>query len=268
MILEQMPADHYLYLALNFALGIGVGAYGTLVGAGGGFLLVPIFLLLHHLPHGVAVGTSLVVVAANALSGTLGYVRDRKIDYRAGVLFALCTFPGAVAGGLSVNWVSGPTFQKIFGALLSAVALYLFLRREKNTAAKPRGPGRGWVHRESYSYFETGGMVGSVGVGAISSWFGIGGGIIHVPLMTELLGFPVSIAVATSHFILGFTALVGATVHVAQGQIDWRLALPIGLGALFGAQIGILLSRRAKGSWVLRALSLALLLVGIRLLWG
>lgn len=272
MILVQMPADHYLYLASNFALGIAVGAYGTLVGAGGGFLLVPVFLLLHKLPHQVAVGTSLAVVMANALSGTLGYVRARKIDYRAGLIFMLCTFPGAVAGSLTVTLVSGSTFSRIFGIFLCFVALFLFFRRAPSHASRPVRKGWGWVPRKlspesaPYSYYEPLGIAFSFVVGAVSSWFGIGGGIIHVPLMAGVLGFPVAIAVGTSHFILAFTALVGTTVHAWEGHVDLALALTVGIGAALGAQLGIRLSKIVAGNSVLRALALALLLVGVRLL--
>lgn len=254
---------------LDFLLGAGVAAYGSLVGAGGGFLLVPVFLLLHQLPHEVAVGTSLAIVSANAISGTLGYMRGGKIDYRAGVVFALFTLPGAVVGAYTTSLVSGATFQKVFGITLCLTALYLLLRGARREGIPFRGKeGRwGWVIRPGYSYFEPLGSLFSVGVGAMSSWLGIGGGIIHVPLLTEALRFPVHVAVATSHFILAFTALVGAGLHFAQGHMALGTALPAAAGALLGAQAGVWLARRIRGTSIVRALSLALLAVGVRLLF-
>ncbi|HEY8280225.1 MAG TPA: sulfite exporter TauE/SafE family protein [Bdellovibrionota bacterium] len=272
-----MFPEHYLYIALNFCLGACVAAYGTLVGAGGGFLLVPVFLLGFNLPHQIAVGTSLVVVMVNAFSGTLGYVRDKRIDYRLGLIFSLCTLPGAVIGGFTTAWVSSSIFSKIFGLLLSLTALYLLLRGSRKSRPPIRGKREwGWVKREiatrhgmeQYEVNEPLGGLFSLFVGAISSWFGIGGGIIHVPLMTEVLRIPVHVAVGTSHFILGITALVGVLVHFYQGHVNVPLALQIGAGALLGAQLGVRLSRRVHGSLVIRALSLALLAVGLRLLLG
>lgn len=257
-------------LVFDFLLGVSVAAYGSLVGAGGGFLLVPLFLLVRGLPHEIAVGTSLAIVAANALSGTLGYVRQGKlIDYRAGVVFALCTFPGAVLGAYSTGLVSGPAFRRIFGALLALVAGYLLLRGARRENEPHRGKkGRAWVQRPSYSYHEPLGASFSVVVGALSSWLGIGGGIIHVPFLTEVLRFPVHVAVATSHFILGFTALVGLAVHASNGHVNWEIAVPMAAGAVLGAQLGVRLAKKVKGPLIVRLLSLALLAVGLRLLWG
>lgn len=270
-----MPQELYLNMALNFLLGVAVASYGTLVGAGGGFLLVPIFLLLHKLPHAEAVGTSLFIVVANALSGTLGYLRERKIDFRAGAGFALATLPGAVLGALSTSLVSGPTFQKVFGIVMSLAAIYLLLRKGRAPVpgASPR-EGPGWVQRTlhsengtiRYSYWELPGLGISVIVGAISSWSGIGGGIIHVPLMVEFLGFPVAVAVATSQFILSFTAVIGAVAHFMQGHLNLGIAVPAALGALVGAQLGVRIARRVQGGVIIKALALALLLVGVRLI--
>lgn len=271
-----MAHELYTNLILHGLLGVLIGCYGTLVGAGGGFLMVPLFLLLYKMPHDVAVGTSLAVVAANGFSGSFGYVFRKTIDYRAGVSFALATIPGAIGGALLTDYVSGPLFYKIFGALLIVVSLYLFFRKPLHDRPPARGRGWGRVHRkittttgtEEYSYSEPVGLSLSVVAGALSSWLGIGGGLIHVPLMTEVLRFPVHIAVATSHFILAWTALFGAVTHGMEGHIDAPIAISTGIGAILGAQLGVRLSPRMKGSALIRYLSLAMLAVGVRLLIG
>ncbi|MGZ3712077.1 MAG: sulfite exporter TauE/SafE family protein [Bdellovibrionota bacterium] len=264
-------------LLLNLLLGIAVGCYGTLVGAGGGFLLVPLFLLVYKMPHETAVGTSLAIVAFNAFSGAAGYVRHGRVDFRAGITFAIATVPGAIGGAYLTSMMSGPLFLRVFGVFLIGVSLYLFFRKERKKVALIHGKrGWGWVTRktktahgeEEYEYFEPLGLSISVVVGAVSSWLGIGGGILHVPAMTEILCFPVHVAVATSHFVLAWTALVGAVMHGLRGHWDPTIALTMGIGALLGAQLGVKLSHKAKGSALLRYLSLALLLVGIRLIVG
>jgi uncharacterized protein len=88
----QFSAGTAVLLAL---IGLGVGAFGTLIGAGGGFILTPILLLLY--PHDSAqtlTAISLAAVFFNAASGTTAYARQRRIDYRNGVVFALATLPG------------------------------------------------------------------------------------------------------------------------------------------------------------------------------
>jgi hypothetical protein len=107
----------------------------------------------------------------------------------------------------------------------------------------------------------------SVGVGFLSSLLGIGGGIIHVPAMIMVLGFPVHIATATSHFVLGITAAVGTGVHAANGALDngWAQTLALGAGVVVGAQAGARLSRRTRPLVIVLGLAIALGLVGVRI---
>jgi uncharacterized membrane protein YfcA len=108
----------------------------------------------------------------------------------------------------------------------------------------------------------------SFGVGFVSSLLGIGGGIIHVPALVRVLGFPVHVATATSHFVLATTAGAGTATHLATGAFHtgWRRTIALGLGAVIGAQIGARWARLAPPSLILRALAVALLLVGGRVL--
>jgi uncharacterized membrane protein YfcA len=105
-------------------------------------------------------------------------------------------------------------------------------------------------------------------VGYASSFLGIGGGIIHVPALIYFLDFPVHIATATSHFILAVMALTGTLVHVCTGTLNEGAnhTLSLSIGVLLGAPIGAYLSNRIQGFWIIRSLSLALGLVGIRVL--
>lgn len=216
---------------LGFALfGLAVGAYGTLIGVGGGFIIVPVLLLLLGWRHEQAVGTSLLVVAASAVSGSWAYMRQGHIDLRTGWQFALATLPGAVLGSFVVDQLSGRLFNLLFGGLLIAVSLYLFWRPERPAGTptrleRPAGPaGWGWTLRRlvdrrgtefTYAFSKFWGLVLSFGVGFLSSILGIGGGIIHVPALIALFSFPAHIATATSQFILAFSAITGAGSHLA-----------------------------------------------------
>ncbi len=109
-------------------LGFGVGVFGTLVGAGGGFILTPVLLLLYPgSAPALITAISLVVVFFNAGSGSVAYARQRRIDYRSGVIFALCTLPGSVLGVLLANQVSRPLFDAIMGVVLGALAVWLLV---------------------------------------------------------------------------------------------------------------------------------------------
>ena len=264
-------------------VGVGVGTYGTLVGAGGGFIIVPIFLLfISGIKPSEAAGTSLAVVFFNALSGTASYVRQGRVDFWTGTRFALATVPGAIVGAYLSNLFSNRPFYIVFGLFLIAIAIFLNVRPDPRKAeVEPLKPGevrnlpRGWVARtvtdrsgETYAYAFNmwGGIALSFVVGFLSSILGIGGGIIHVPALVFLFGFPAHISTATSHYILVISALVGSISHLVQGDIRWIPMIGLSIGVIPGAQIGAQLSRRLHGKWIIRGLAFALAVVGVRLL--
>jgi hypothetical protein len=244
-------------------LGLLVGAYGTLIGAGGGFVLMPILLLLYpwESPSELT-AVSLVAVFLNALSGSIAYARMKRIDYRAGLLFAVCGVPGALLGAHTVSWIPRRVFSLVLGGLLVAVAAYLLFRPQDSS---PDGRDSS-LKAPPYNRF-LGGTV-SLAVGYLSGVLGIGGGILHVPFLSRVLRFPVHVATATSHFVLAIMAFSATLIHVAKGEFHGGLSrmLLLGVGILIGAQVGAALSKRVRGKWILRGLALAMLLVAIRVL--
>jgi uncharacterized protein len=245
-------------------IGFVIGVIGTLIGAGGGFMLVPILLFIfpHWTPERVT-GLSMITVAQNAISGSIAYYYQKKIHLKSGLLFSLAGIPGALLGVLLTHYVNKTLFEKIFGFALILYAIILLLKKMKDNQTG------GSIHEFSpqpKSY-----VVGfwlSLVIGFVASFLGIGGGVIHVPLLSLVLGFPVHIATGTSHFILSFTAIFASAVHLYQGDLSlfdkevWQL----GLGAICGAQLGAHFSKRVPGKLILKILAVALLGVGIRLL--
>jgi uncharacterized membrane protein YfcA len=266
---------------LLIPLGFAVGAYGTLVGAGGGFVLVPVLLLIFPDQQPAQLTSiSLAVVFFNALSGSAAYARLRRIDYVTGVMFAAAALPGSVAGAFLVGVVPRHAFDIIFGCVLVALAAYTAWSAGRTELM--RAPVRGWgiITRTMpseeggsfrYSYNLPLGIAYSIGVGFFSSLLGIGGGVIHVPVMITLLRFPVHVAVATSHFILVFSAASGSIVHISNGDLGGEnllRAVLLSIGVVPGAQAGARLAQRFRGPAIVRFLAIALVALGIRLLYG
>jgi len=267
---------------LLIPLGFAVGAYGTLVGAGGGFVLVPVLLLIYTDEKPAAVTSiSLAVVFFNALSGSAAYARLKRIDYFTGAIFAVASFPGAIAGALLVGTVPRDLFDLMFGAVLLVLAAYtLWSARHAEAVRTPRrgrfiitrvmpGDEPGESYRYSYHWLQ--GVIYSAGVGFFSSLLGIGGGVIHVPIMITLLRFPVHVAVATSHFVLMFASATGSGVHLIDGELAGQnliRALLIAAGVVPGAQFGARLAQRFRGPRIVQLLSIALLALGVRLLFA
>jgi uncharacterized membrane protein YfcA len=250
------------------SLGFAVGAVGTLVGAGGGFLLVPALLLLRPDASPAALtSTSLAVVFFNAYSGTLAYVRMGRVDYYAAVLFAVAGVPGAVLGVLLVHEVPRGAFEALFGALL-LVAGAAILRDPLGRARRGDPDARPPDLRADPRAARVG-SIGSAYVAAVASLLGLGGGIVHVPFLVRVLGFPAHAATATSHFVLACMALLATGVHLATGSLTGRLddTLSLAVGVMMGAPVGAALSTRLGGAAIVRALGAALCLVGVRMLW-
>lgn len=263
----------YVYLAL---LGLVVGTFGTLVGAGGGFILTPVLLVVYpELTPAQITSISLLVVFFNALSGSIAYARLGRIDYRSGLRFAAAGIPGSVLGALAVHLVPRHAFDAIMAAVLAVLSVVVIRLRPHAERAVPRGAttareltdSLGEVYR--YRVPLGRGTLYSAGVGFLSSFLGIGGGVIHVPLMAGALGFPTHIATATSHFVLVFmsgtasaTHLIGGTISVGHGL---RRAIALSVGVLPGAQLGARLSRRFTGPAIRKLLGVALLGLALRL---
>ncbi len=272
----------YLDWILMALLGVGSGAYGVLVGAGGGFILSPMLLLAFDSedPEVVA-GTVLAAIAINSILVALIYIRMKVVDYRSALLFAAAAAPGAVIGAFGVGAVAPGLFRTLFGVLLLLLALQLALR--------PSVPGNVQVDQPRhlisatvrerriqtasgqeyrYEFNEALATSFNVALGFISSFFGIGGGFLRTPMLVLAFGFPVRIAAASSVFALAIYGSAGALTHGYLGHIElFPTLLFIGAGLVIGGQVGALLSGRVQGAWVMRMLLVVVLLLGIRLIW-
>ena len=279
-----MPIE-YLWL---LPLGLLIGAFGTLIGAGGGFILMPILLLVYPSEKTELItAISLAVVFFNALSGSYAYARMKRVDYKSGIAFSIATIPGAILGALTTAYVPRRAFDLIFGVLMVVPAVFLWLSAKEDHSTRPspkiapvsqkattRLTERHLVDAEGvhyrYAFDLRLGIILSVFVGYLSSLLGVGGGFIHVPALSRLLNFPVHIATATSHFVLAIMALTGTLVHVAQGVFvhGVRRTAVLAIGVLIGAQAGAWLSNRTGGKVIIRGLAVALAFVGIRLIFS
>ncbi len=275
----EVNLDLLLWLGL-LCLGIAVGAYGALIGSGGGFLLTPVLLLIYpsFAPETVT-AMSLGVATATGISGSLAYRSQKRIDYTAGGLFTLATIPGGALGALATGLFLRDSFEIAVGCLLAAVAVWLILPSPSRLVTS--FPPQRYLRRllkdatgdtYSYAFDPILALLVGFGLGSVAALFGFGGGIFYVPVMVMSMRFPAHIAVATSTFVVMFTAGSGSLVHLIFGHYGGVEQQEISLlvGVLLGAQLGALVSGRLAGrqELVVRLLSAALGLVGLRLLIG
>lgn len=259
-------------------LGLGTGTYGVMVGAGGGFILVPALLILSDLEPAVVAGTVLALVAINTASGAQAYLRMGLVDRRSALLFAGAAIPASVLAPFVLAAVAGTTFRVLFGLLLVALAVQMLVRPRIRQTSHRKGrrifaatvrsreitTAQGEVYR--YEFNEAVAMAFNGGLGFISSFFGTGAGFIRTPVLVSVFNFPVRVAVATSVFAMAFYTAAGAASHAGLGHIQWWPTFVMaGVGLLIGAQIGARLANVVTGPWIMRLLLILILAMGTRL---
>jgi len=257
-------------------IGLFAGIFGTLIGAGGGFILMPILIFIWpDKNREIITSVSLAVVFVNAFSGTTAYMKMKRVDIKSGLIFSAATIPGALIGAHTTQFVPKHVFDLIFGSLMVLVSVFLFIRSTRlvdKIIRNDKGVYRHIIESDGTEHkfnFQVGtGIVASLFIGYISSFFGIGGGIIHVPVLVGLLNFPVHIATATSHFTLAVSALTGTIEHIMEGTLDtmvWQTVF-ISIGVFIGAKIGARLSKKVHDSFIIRGAAIAIAIVGVRIL--
>ncbi|GGF98204.1 UPF0721 transmembrane protein [Paenibacillus albidus] len=259
------------YLLL-FAIGLIAGISGSLVGLGGGFIVVPAlaFLFPDMQPSHLA-GTSMAMLLCNSISSTYVYAKQKRIDYQAAIWFAAASIPGSVVGALFAEHIEGRMFFVSFGIFLILIALLLLFKPNKPIAwpfkpsVKRSFTDNSGEHFE-YAYHMPTGIIISFLVGFIASLFGVGGGSLMVPTMTLLLGFAPHIAVATSMLQIFLSAIVSTSTHAYLLNINWLMVLCLAPGAVIGGQIGARLAKRLPANLLLKLLVAFLILVSIRLI--
>jgi len=240
------------------AVAVVAGVFGSMLGVGGGIIMVPVLSLAFGVPIKVAVATSIVCVIATSSMAQTAFAGRGMTNMRLGMLLEVATTIGAVAGGVTAVLVDARVLQYAFAAVLVYVA-WQMNRRRGDVEPELTGvleasyydPASGKEVR--YGVKRTGlGFVLSLGAGNISGLLGVGGGAFKVPIMNLLMGIPLKATIATSNLMIGVTAATGAAIFYGRGYMDVHYVVPAALGILVGARIGPRLAVRLSA----RALSI------------
>jgi uncharacterized protein len=276
--------------------GAAAGVFGSLLGLGGGVLIVPLLTFGFGLPFREAVGVSLicVIMTSNAAAGV--YLERHVANLRLGMTLELFTATGALIGGSIAFLLDERLLSLLFGGLLLYVAAMMARARtveptldsvedaadadtpdtdatnvfeDIDTLDSPaaRSTAIERLSGPGYRVHSLGrGVVGAAGAGVVSALLGIGGGIIKVPLMHLAMGVPLRVATATSNMMIGITASASAVIYLVRGGIDPYVAGPTAIGVFLGATAGSRLAHRFDLRY-LRLLFVAVLVwTGIQML--
>lgn len=273
---------------------VATGILSATVGVGGGFLMVSYMVAVMGYSSQQAIGTSAFVIIFSALSASVAYFRQKRIDYKIGLVATFLSVPGAIIGGYATKLIPSQQLAILFSMALFVVGMRMILfprERSKDVGPRDREEGPVGGHSRNRNARADGSshrwkrrIVDSAGhkfiyesnivptlpffffAGILSGLFGIGGGIIIVPALEVVAGFPMHLAVATSMFTMIFTSISSATTHLYLGHVLFDYVVFFIIGIIVGAQGGARLARKMRGSAIERVFGVTMLMIGVYLI--
>ena len=238
-------------------LAAAAAALGSIVGLGGGVIIVPV-LTLAGIPPPIAATNSLFAVLANSSSSTISYYRQKRINYREGLTLGLMAVPGIAVGALISSDISPDMFKFFFAMVIVASAAYMLLRRRAKQSGRRRRAGLVMVLAAGASFF----------AGVLSSLFGVGGGVVFMPLLVVVMGMTAWRAAPTSQFILLFVSSSSLVAHAILGDMNLTHALYMMGGAFAGGMVGARLSKRVKDTYLRILVAGVLFVIAAKIFMG
>lgn len=235
------------------ALGFAAGVLGSMIGLGGGIIVVPVLTFFGYSPT-VTASSSLLAAFSNATASTMSYSRQKRIEFSLGWKLGLLTIPGTILGAYVSADIAPQIFKMLFGLVLIASAVYIFLRKKIEN--------KKLVFSLKMMIFAIG---ASFFAGILSAFFGIGGGIIFVPLMVIGMGMTMKKAAPTSQLILLFASLSGVIVHSLLGHSDFLVAGFLAIGSFAGGLVGAKLSIDVKEKFLQIIVSIVIIVAAIKM---
>lgn len=257
-------------------IGLAAAMFGSLVGLGGGIIIVPALILLG--PHllgttistQTAVGTSLAVLIFTALSSTLAYTKVKCVDWRSGIIYFITSGPASMLGATLTPYVKAATFHLVFGLLMLGMAVLILIKKRLHSLPIEWYGNRLYVDASGqaieYGYSVVPMLFSGFAVGFASGLFGIGGGALLVPCMVLLFRYPPYVACATSMFVIFLSSTPGMIVHAWNGSVRWMLVAILAPSAWIGGRLGATLAIRMSSKGLLLALHMVLLILAVHMI--
>jgi len=262
------------------AISILAGLLGSLVGVGGGIIVVPALTLLMGVDIHHAIAASIISVIATSSGAASSYVRERITNIRLAMVLEIATAAGALCGAVLAAFMSGQWLYLLFGIVLCYTAWSMFRKKTETPHELPPDAladrlrlhgsyfDKALGHEVSYRISRTKlGLAVSYLAGILSGLLGIGGGVLKVPVMNLSMGVPIKVCTATSNFMIGVTAATGAAVYFMRGEVQPFVAAPVAIGVLFGAKLGASLLSRLKSQSIRMAFVIVLTVSALQMLW-
>lgn len=267
-----------MYEILLFAISIGAGFLGSLLGIGGGMIVVPVLTLLLHVDIRYAIAASLISIIATSSGAAAGFLKDHLTNLRVAVFLEIGTVFGAITGFIIAKSLNAQALYLVFGVFLLISALMMLRQRTEVLSTNEHPWARKLKLSSSYPN-ERGELVhysvenAPLGLGmmfiagGLSAILGIGSGVLKVPVMDRAMKLPMKVSSATSNFMIGVTATASAGAYFVDGAIHPEIAGPVALGIICGSFVGAKAMVKMKPALIRRIFIVVLAIVSIQMIW-
>jgi uncharacterized membrane protein YfcA len=268
-----------LFVLVVFGVALVAGFAGSLLGLGGGLIVIPALTLLLHIDIRLAIGASIISVIATSSGAAAAYVREHLANLRVAMFLELGTTLGAITGAYLAGHVHPRWLYVLFGAMLGYSAAAMLRHKHLTARPAPTDDLSRFLRLSSTYHDEALGLqvdypvhrpILGLGLmylaGTVSGLLGIGSGALKVPAMDLGMGLPMKVSSATSNLMIGVTAAASAGLYFARGQIDPFIAAPVALGVLGGALAGSRLLARIHSDRLRRVFVVVLLIISLQMI--
>jgi len=267
------------FILLMFFVSIFAGIFGSVVGLGGGVVVIPVLTILLGVDIHFAIGASIVAIIGTSSGAASTYVKDKVTNLRVGMFLELASASGAIIGAAVAAYTQSAALEAIFGTILLISLVPMVIKIGEDI---PKSPELGGISKRlslKGKYTETDGRVidynstrpveglaGTLVAGVLSGLLGIGGGAFKVLSMDLAMKLPMKVSTTTSNFMIGVTAAASAGIYFARGDVDPLIAAPVALGILIGAAVGARILLRSRNTTVRKAFAAVLAIAALEMI--
>ncbi len=266
------------FVLFLFLISIFAGVFGSIVGLGGGVVIVPVLTILLGVDIHFAIGASIVAIIGTSSGAASTYVKDKVTNLRVGMFLELASTAGAITGAAVAAYTNSAALQLIFGGILLATLIPTVMKIGEDIPRSPELKGLSKKLGLTGSYTETNGsqvkynatrpvegLAGTAVAGVLSGLLGIGGGAFKVLSMDLAMKLPMKVSTTTSNFMIGVTAAASAGIYFARGDVNPLIVAPVALGILVGAVIGARILMRSRNVTIRKAFAVVLAVAAVEM---
>ena len=282
----MLDLDGLVFFLELLAASVLAGILGSLLGLGGGIIIIPVLTLVFGVPTLFAIGASIVSVIATSSGSASTYVKDKITNLRIGMFLEIATTTGAVTGAVCTLALAKANLENVVYIIFGIVLLFSVLPLLKQIGEelppqnfKPdriskklelNGEYYDTVLKTEVHYQGTRSRLALAimyAAGVISGLLGIGSGVLKVIAMDVGMKLPMKVSSTTSNFMIGVTAAASTGIFYLGGYINPFIASPVVMGVVLGSIVGTRILTRSSNKSIRKLFIPILVILAIEMLF-